>query len=444
MTVTGLALAPPLWQQLQATAGALAAVAKGESANAALLRVATPLRPGVQSLLFATLRHWGRAHALRAILAQRSPPPEVDSLLCVALALCWAPELSPYEPFTLVNQAVEAAKNSPKMKAQATFINACLRRFLRERDALVAATDNDLQARWNHPPWWVAQLQRDHPHQWAQVLRAGQAAAPMVMRVNQRRIQRSELAAQWLAKGLPSEDVGVDGLILAQAMPVERIPGFSEGLCSVQDAGAQMAARLLLQALPGHGAQSRILDACAAPGGKTAHLLELSDAQVVALDVDPARCERIQGNLVRLGLHARVSVGDAANPDAWWDGQLFDAILLDAPCTASGIVRRHPDVPWLRRDSDVPQLARLQQRLMQALWPVLKPGGVMLYCTCSVFKAEGEAQIKAFLQHNTQALGLPCVGHLLPQNRENSIAVADNLPCDHDGFFYALLQKPLR
>ena len=444
MTVTGLALAPPLWQQLQATAGALAAVAKGESANAALLRVATPLRPGVQSLLFATLRHWGRAHALRAILAQRSPPPEVDSLLCVALALCWAPELSPYEPFTLVNQAVEAAKNSPKMKAQATFINACLRRFLRERDALVAATDNDLQARWNHPPWWVAQLQRDHPHQWAQVLRAGQAAAPMVMRVNQRRIQRSELAAQWLAKGLPSEDVGVDGLILAQAMPVERIPGFSEGLCSVQDAGAQMAARLLLQALPGHGAQSRILDACAAPGGKTAHLLELSDAQVVALDVDPARCERIQGNLVRLGLHARVSVGDAANPDAWWDGQLFDAILLDAPCTASGIVRRHPDVPWLRRDSDVPQLARLQQRLMQALWPVLKPGGVMLYCTCSVFKAEGEAQIKAFLQHNTQALGLPCVGHLLPQNRENSIAVEDNLPCDHDGFFYALLQKPLR
>ena len=444
MTVTGLALAPPLWQQLQATAGALAAVAKGESANAALLRVATPLRPGVQSLLFATLRHWGRAHALRAILAQRSPPPEVDSLLCVALALCWAPELSPYEPFTLVNQAVEAAKNSPKMKAQATFINACLRRFLRERDALVAATDNDLQARWNHPPWWVAQLQRDHPHQWAQVLRAGQTAAPMVMRDNQRRIQRSELAAQWLAKGLPSEDVGVDGLILAQAMPVERIPGFSEGLCSVQDAGAQMAARLLLQALPGHGAQSRILDACAAPGGKTAHLLELSDAQVVALDVDPARCERIQGNLVRLGLHARVSVGDAANPDAWWDGQLFDAILLDAPCTASGIVRRHPDVPWLRRDSDVPQLARLQQRLMQALWPVLKPGGVMLYCTCSVFKAEGEAQIKAFLQHNTQALGLPCVGHLLPQNRENSIAVADNLPCDHDGFFYALLQKPLR
>jgi 16S rRNA (cytosine967-C5)-methyltransferase len=172
-------------------------------------------------------------------------------------------------------------------------------------------------------------------------------------------------------------------------------------------------------------------------------LLELSDAQVVALDVDPTRCERIHGNLERLGLRAHVSVGDAADCDAWWDGQLFDAVLLDAPCTASGIVRRHPDVPWLRRASDVPQLARLQQRLLASLWPVLKPGGVMLYCTCSVFKAEGEAQIKAFLQHNTQALGLPCVGHLLPQNRVNSDAVADNLPSDHDGFFYALLQKPL-
>jgi len=444
VTVSSLAQAPPLWQQLQATAGALAAVAKGESASAALLRVASPLRPGVQSLLFAALRHWGRAHALRVLLAQRSPPPEVDGLLCVALALCWAPDHSPYEPFTLVNQTVEAAKNSPKMKAQATFVNACLRRFLRERDALVAATDNDLQARWNHPPWWVAQLQRDYPHHWAQVLRAGQTAAPMVMRVNQRRIKRSELAALWLAQGLVYQEVGAHGLILAQAMPVERIPGFSEGLCSVQDAGAQMAASLLLQALPGHGAHTRILDACAAPGGKTAHLLELSDAQVVALDVDPARCERIHGNLERLGLHAQVSVGDAADSDAWWDGQPFDAILLDAPCTASGIVRRHPDVPWLRRASDVPQLARLQQRLLASLWPLLKPGGVMLYCTCSVFKSEGEAQIKAFLQHNTQALCLPCVGHLLPQNRLDSGAVADNLPCDHDGFFYALLQKPLR
>ena len=413
MTVSSVAASLPLWQLLQATAGALAAVAKGESANAALLRVANPLRPGVQSLLFISLRHWGRARALRAILAQRSPPPDLDSLLCVALALCWEPEHSPYEPFTLVNQAVEAAKNSPKMKPQATFVNAC-------------------------------QLQRDHPHHWAQVLRADQVAGPLTMRVNQKRVQRADLAAQWLAQGIISEEVGEHGLILAQAMPVERIPGFAEGLCSVQDAGAQMAAPLLLQAMPGHSAQTRILDACAAPGGKTSHLLELSDAKVVALDVDPVRCERISGNLERLGLHADVKVGDAADSGAWWDGQPFDGILLDAPCTASGIVRRHPDVPWLRRASDVAQLARLQQRLLNALWPLLKPGGVMLYCTCSVFKAEGEGQIKAFLQHNTPALGLPCVGHLLPQNRENGGAVADNLPCDHDGFFYALLQKPLR
>ena len=435
---------PALWLQLQVTASVLMAVRQGVSGTAAIAKVPGELRPGVQALTFAVLRSLGRAQALRQLLASRSPPPAADALLCTALALSWRDQDAPYEVFTLVNQTVEAAKRDPATRPQAGFLNACLRRFLRERDTLVAATDNDLQARWNHPPWWVAQLQRDHPHHWAQVLRAGQMAAPMVMRVNQRRIQRAELAAQWLANGLISQEVGVDGLILAQAMPVERIPGFSEGLCSVQDAGAQMAASLLLQALPGHGAQTRILDACAAPGGKTAHLLELSDAQVVALDVDLGRCERIDGNLERLGLHAQVSVGDAADSDAWWDGQSFDAILLDAPCTASGIVRRHPDVPWLRRASDVPQLARLQQRLLAALWPLLKPGGVMLYCTCSVFKAEGEAQIKAFLQHNTQALSLPCVGHLLPQNRLDSGAVADNLPCDHDGFFYALLQKTLR
>jgi 16S rRNA (cytosine967-C5)-methyltransferase len=415
----------------------------GQSGGVALEAVDPVLRPGVQALAFTVWRNLGRAMALRDALAAKTPPATVDALLCVTLALCWDAGSAPYDEFTLVNQAVEAVKRDPRTAGQAAFVNACLRRFLRERDALVAATDNDLQARWNHPPWWVAQLQRDHPHHWAQVLRAGQMAAPMVMRVNQRRLQRAELAAQWLAQGLISQEVGAHGLILTQAMPVERIPGFSEGLCSVQDAGAQLAASLLLQALPGHGVHSRILDACAAPGGKTAHLLELSDAHVVALDVDPTRCERIHGNLERLGLRAHVSVGDAADCDAWWDGQLFDAVLLDAPCTASGIVRRHPDVPWLRRASDVPQLARLQQRLLASLWPVLKPGGVMLYCTCSVFKAEGEAQIKAFLQHNTQALGLPCVGHLLPQNRVNSDAVADNLPSDHDGFFYALLQKPL-
>ena len=185
----------------------------------------------------------------------------------------------------------------------------------------------------------------------------------------------------------------------------------------------------------------RILDACAAPGGKTAHVCELAEAQVVALDVDPVRCERIHQNLQRLGLQADVRAADAAEPAAWWDGQPFDAILLDAPCTASGIVRRHPDVRWLRRESDIAQLAAQQKRLLTALWPLLKPGGRLVYCTCSVFRAEGDGQVAAFLAHNSEAFLRPGPGHLMPSGGVQAGAVPDNQASDHDGFFYAVLQK---
>jgi 16S rRNA (cytosine967-C5)-methyltransferase len=221
---------------------------------------------------------------------------------------------------------------------------------------------------------------------------------------------------------------------------VHDVPGFDTGGVSVQDAAAQLAAPLLLEGLD-KGGSLRILDACAAPGGKTAHLLELADAHVIALDIDPARCERIHDNLRRQGLQAQVVAGDAAQPSGWWDKQPFDAILLDAPCTASGIVRRHPDVRWLRRESDIAQLAALQARLLAVLWPLLRPGGRLLYCTCSVFRAEGEAQVQTFLAHNTEAVLRPAPGHLLPQSRANDDAVPDNLKGDHDGFFYALLEK---
>jgi 16S rRNA (cytosine967-C5)-methyltransferase len=189
------------------------------------------------------------------------------------------------------------------------------------------------------------------------------------------------------------------------------------------------------------GARLRVLDACAAPGGKTAHLLELGDCQVTALDIDPVRCIRIEETLQRLGLQARVVAADAGQPARWWDGTPFDAILLDAPCTASGIVRRHPDVRWLRRESDVAQLAAIQARLLDTLWPLLKPGGRLLYCTCSVFKEEGSQQIQTFLARNTQARLLPSPGHLLPYLPAGSGTVTDNQDSDHDGFFYALLEK---
>jgi 16S rRNA (cytosine967-C5)-methyltransferase len=223
---------------------------------------------------------------------------------------------------------------------------------------------------------------------------------------------------------------------------VQDIPGFDEGLVSVQDAAAQLAAPLLLQGLQATADRPlRILDACAAPGGKTAHLLELAEAEVTALDVDLERCKRIEGTLLRLGLAANVVAADAAAPERWWDGRAYDAILLDAPCTASGIVRRHPDVRWLRRGSDVSQLAAQQSMLLQALWPLLRPGGQLLYCTCSVFHEEGKGRAESFVAHHKGVVLRSSPGHLLPQTGANPEALRDNLPGDHDGFFYALLEK---
>jgi 16S rRNA (cytosine967-C5)-methyltransferase len=433
----------PLWQQLQAVAQALAQVRRGVSGTAALEAVPSNLRPGVQALLFQALRQLGRAQALRAQLASRTPAPLPDALLCTALALAWDPDNAPYEPHTLVNQAVEAAKNTRSLQMQANFLNACLRRFLRERDALVKATDNDVQSQWNHPEWWVKRLQQDHPDHWQDILIANNQAAPMTWRVNTSRISREALQADWTNHGLASQAVGEQGLVLMQAHNVRDIPGFAEGLCSVQDAAAQCAAQMLLKDLAPANQTLRVLDACAAPGGKTAHLLEMLNeaSTVTALDIDPQRCERIAQNLQRIGRSAKAVAADAAQTKTWWDGQLFDAVLLDAPCTASGIVRRHPDVRWLRREADIAKLAAIQKNLLKQLWPLVKPGGRLLYCTCSVFKAEGENQAKTFVEHNTNARLLPSMGHLRPQSRTTDTALVDNLSGDHDGFYYALLEK---
>ncbi|TFY97237.1 16S rRNA (cytosine(967)-C(5))-methyltransferase RsmB [Ramlibacter rhizophilus] len=434
--------APPLWRQLQAAAAVFQAVRAGGSATPAIAAVPPALRGGVQALAFQSLRQLGRAEALRSALARRPPPAAADALLCTALALAWDEAAAPYDAHTLVNQAVEAAKRQRSTQPQAGFVNACLRRFLREREALVAATDAEPRARWNHPPWWIDRLQRDHPTTWQEVLQAGNAPAPLVLRVN---VAAWTVDAAWQAlaeAGIESQRVGAAALRLERPRPVTELPGFAQGRLSVQDAAAQLAAPLLLGAIPREqAARLRVLDACAAPGGKTAHLLELGVTDLTALDVDPARCARIHENLARLGLSARVLAADAGDPAAWWDGEPYDAILLDAPCTASGIVRRHPDVRWLRRDSDVAALATVQARLLATLWPLLRSGGRLLYCTCSVFKAEGEDTIRSFLAHNTDAFSLPAPGHLLPRAGANAPALPDNLPSDHDGFYYALLQK---
>jgi 16S rRNA (cytosine967-C5)-methyltransferase len=356
------------------------------------------------------------------------------------LALAWRDEEAPYEVFTLVNQTVEAAKRNPATQAQASFINACLRRFLREREALVAITDENPVALWNHPQWWIDRVRKDWPNDWQDILRANDSHAPMTLRVNARKASVQSYLQALKDCDCDGIAAGESGVTLAQAKAVQALPGFLDGMVSVQDGAAQLAAPLLLNGL-NLTEPIRVLDACAAPGGKTAHLLELADCQVTALDVDADRCVRIHETLARLGLKAQVIVADAGKPAAWWDGQVFDAILLDAPCSASGIVRRHPDVRWLRRASDITQLAIIQAQLLTSLWSVLKPGGRLLYCTCSVFRAEGEQQVQAFLAKNIGATLLPSPGHLLPTIGFNSRAALNNLIGDHDGFYYALLEK---
>ena len=433
--------APPLWQLLQHTAGAVQAVSQGKSLTAQLAGGPSAFRPGVQALSFQVMRQLGRARSLRALLAKRKPPPAVDALLCCALALAWDDAQAPYPAHTLVSQGVEAARRQRQTQAQVGFVNACLRRFLREREDLVAQTESDPQAHWNHPQWWIERLQRDHPQEWQHLLARTQHPAPMTLRVNLQRGSVANYQQRLLSAGLDAGlAVGPCGVQLAQAVPVQQLPGFDVGDVSVQDAAAQVAAPLLLQGLTQPGL--RVLDACAAPGGKTGHLLEMRpDAQVLALEIDADRCERIHQNLQRLSVQAQVLRADAAEPQQWWDGRPFDAILLDAPCTASGIVRRHPDVRWLRRPEDSQQLAQTQQTLLERLWPLLAPGGRLLYCTCSVFRAEGDEVLAAFLRRNTQARLLPSPGHLTPATTLAGLSLGDNPLGEHDSFYYALLEK---
>jgi 16S rRNA (cytosine967-C5)-methyltransferase len=439
-------LSLPLSQLLAGCADAITAVSNGQSLTEALTACRAAERPGVQALSFTVLRRIGRAQALRQALVPKKPAPWVDSLIISALALACGTE---YNEHTLVDQTVEAAKR--KAERASGLVNAVLRRFLRERDALMAATDQDLMARYNHPEWWIARLRKDWPDHWEALLATNQVQPPMTLRVN----ARHGSAAHYLQR---LQDAGIGGhlvsddahaphaIVLDAPVPVARLPGFDQGDVSVQDLSAQLAAPLLLSSIDGQTlpAGSRVLDACAAPGGKTAHLLELADLNVTAVDADPARLVRVTETLARLGLQAHTIAADASQPDTWWDGQFFDAILLDAPCSASGIVRRHPDVRWLRRDTDIANLARTQDAMLTALWPKLKAGGRLVYCTCSVFRLEGQARIDAFLQRTPSARAMPAPGHLLPVvEYPDDPATADPAMLQDmgDGFFYALLHK---
>lgn len=445
------ALAPPvaslpLARLLVHAAGALQAVRGGQSMTEALARCPADARPGTQSISFHALRWLGSAQAAREKLAPKKPAPPIDALLLTVIALMWPDTGDPaYADHTLVDQAVHAARRLSKPAAP--FVNAVLRRFVRERPAIVDAVQGDLVARFNHPEWWIARLRQDWPDEWEAVLAEDNTHPPMTIRVNRRRESTPFYVERLAAVDMNAHIVAPQGLTLVRPCPVDRLPLFGQGWVSVQDAAAQLAAPLLLGEIGGTPrlpVGARVLDACAAPGGKTAHLLELADLDLLAIDRDPDRLDRVRETLRRLDLKAEVVAADAAEPNTWWDGQPFDAILLDAPCSASGIVRRHPDVRWLRRASDIDDLARTQARLLDALWPLLAPGGRLLYCTCSVFKAEGQDQIDAFLQRQPEARLAPppaSPGHLLPLPDNAPDVTPSATDASPDGFFYALILK---
>jgi 16S rRNA (cytosine967-C5)-methyltransferase len=373
--------------------------------------------------------------------------------LCSALALLWPTPAAPaYADHTLVDQAVAAARE--RHAPAAGFINAVLRRFIRERATLVAAVEQSPLGAWNHPPWWIERLRHDWPAHWQALLAAANRRPPMTLRVNARRstgaayLQHLADAGRpaWL---LPDPALAGQAVQLAEPCPVNQLPGFAEGEVSVQDESAQRAASLVL----GDGdhrlaAGARVLDACAAPGGKTAQLLERADLDLLALDSDPERLPLIHDTLRRLRLRATVRAADARQPAQWWDGRPFDAILLDAPCSASGIVRRHPDIRWLRRPDDVSALARVQADLLAALWPLLRPGGRLVYAVCSIFKAEGEQRIDAFLQRlpaGSATLDPASPGAVLPLSDNPTLAAgsvgAAFTHAPPDGFYYARIHK---
>ena len=402
-------------------------VRAGKSLSEALLVLADEpavARSAAQDVAYGVLRRYGWGEfILGRLMSKPLTHPETQALLLGALyRLDTRPDSSPM----VVDQAVAAAGELAGGVFKGV-VNGVLRNFLRQRESLLLALAQDEEENYQYPRWWLSRLRRAYRDDWQSIVAAGNTPPPMTLRVNQRRSTLSDYLARLNVAGLSARPLlhekGLHGLILDKAVAVDALPGFFEGIVSVQDAGAQRAAELLA---PEAGA--RVLDACAAPGGKTAHLLEMADLDLLALDIDAGRTRRIEENLQRLNLQATVTVADCSDVQRWWDGRPFDAILADVPCSASGVVRRHPDIKHLRRESDIRRFAHTQADLLDALWPLLKIGGKLLYATCSVFPEENSAQIDAFLVRQPGACRLH-EEQLLPQD-------------ENDGFYYALLQKP--
>ncbi len=416
----------------------------GQSLDALISEQESRLPPGERPLLrnlsYGVLRHhWQLQDWIRRLLDR--PLKRRDSVVNALLAVgLFQLELTRIPDHAAVSQTVEAVRQLRRPKL-AGVLNACMRRFMRE--GLGSAEPRDEQARWNHPAWLIEQIRADWPQDWESILVANNERAPMWLRANSSRNTAETYGAELAAMGLEAEqlDAVPDALCLSSPCAVDDLPGFREGRVSVQDAAAQVAARWLLDRVDGN-----ILDACSAPGGKTGHLLEVGGDRVTvtALDSDAGRIERVRQNLDRLGCHATIGVADASKPEEWWDGVAFDGILLDAPCSATGVIRRHPDIKLLRRAGDIKSLAGLQRAMLDSLWALLKPGGRLLYATCSTLAAENDEVTGAFLEDQRDAIE----DDVLPNN--NIRDLMRRKACGYqvlpgtarmDGFYYACLQK---
>ncbi len=391
----------------------------------------------VRELCYGVLRTLPRQEALAGVLLHRPlkrADRDLEALILVGLYQLTDTRIPAH---AAVAATVDAARTMGKTWAPA-LVNALLRRFQRERGRLLNPPGPAPEVRWLFPRWLLERLRTAWPQHWREIIAASNGRGPMTLRVNRTKTTRARYAQRLAGAGLtarPTQDTA-DGLTLERPVATTDLPGFADGLVSVQDAGAQLAAELL-NAQPGE----RVLDACAAPGGKSAHILERAggNPDLTALDIDPARLDQARLNLRRLSLSARIVQGDATAPNGAWARTRYHRILLDAPCSATGVIRRHPDIKWLRRDSDISALGDLQARMLDALWPLLVPGGTLLYATCSLLPAENEGQIQAFLGRRDDArtrsleavwgVAQPCGRQTLP--REGG----------PDGFYYALLEK---
>lgn len=392
---------------------------------------ATPQQRGAAAdLSYGTLRFYGEVNAyLEKLLEKPLSNAHITALLLVAIYQLLHDKA---DDFTVVNQAVKAAGDAKPRWAKG-LVNGVLRNYLRQKEALAEKLKTDEVAHFSYPQWWINKLKSQYPSAWQAILATGNAHPPMTLRVNAQKSNAEEYCQLLARLAVEATHLGGQAVMLTKPIPVEQIAGFADGVVSVQDYGAQLAAHLLdlKKGL-------RVLDACCAPGGKTGHILELASVPLTALDNDASRLNRVASNLARLQLVADLKVGDAAT---YQDERRFDRILADVPCTASGIVRRHVDIKWLRREADIASFTRQQAAILANLWQLLAKGGKLLYVTCSIFNEENQQQIDLFLQKNTDATQLPL---LLTEDIDENIQIAHGqlIPTyEHDGLFYALLQK---